>query len=136
MGNCMETCNPSWREGEITAIKETGFEQENNRKVVKASGFDDDGSNKGVMRVKILLTREELELLMAQLGGGGNNKGGFSNIDKRSLEEVLEEIERGRSSTLSLSSSSSSSRTSGWSPSLESIMEIPEVPDHMDRSSS
>ncbi|KAK3016055.1 hypothetical protein RJ639_007542 [Escallonia herrerae] len=57
------------------------------------------------LRIKIVLTREELEWLMLQLE---------ENKEKR-LEDALAEIERGRRKVL------------GWRPSLESITESPEV---------
>lgn len=141
MGNCIETCNhyQSWRREEITAgTKQMRFEEDRGQKVSNRSGFDDlwdcsrddsSSGNKGVMRVKIVLTREELEWLMVQLSESSNG-GGDSSKKKRSLEEVLGEIERGRS----LLPSPPSSRTAAWRPSLESIMEIPEVPERMDRS--
>ena len=68
-------------------------------------------SEKGGLRVKIVVTKEELEWLMVQL----NNKGG------KSLEDVLGEIERGRE------------KVEPWKPSLDSIMECPEVAQEMDR---
>ncbi|KAJ6933749.1 hypothetical protein NC651_008985 [Populus alba x Populus x berolinensis] len=60
---------------------------------------------KGVsLKVKIVLTKEELEWLTFQLKVNGGRK----------LEDVLGEIERGRM------------RVKTWKPSLESIMETPE----------
>lgn len=66
---------------------------------------EEEGIEKGGLKIKILLTREELEWLLLQL----KEKGG------KGLEEVLVEIERGRG------------KNEGWKPSLESIMEIPEA---------
>ncbi|KAK4771442.1 hypothetical protein SAY87_031974 [Trapa incisa] len=125
MGNCMRaTCchQPRRRSDDeivITApVKQTQFGHD-------LSGSSCDDSAEGaVMRVKILLTREELGWLMVQLAGG-------SSLKKRSLEELLDEIERGRS--LSLWPSSSTNAATSWRPSLESIMEVYEAPDHMDR---
>ncbi|KAK1564313.1 hypothetical protein Q3G72_000411 [Acer saccharum] len=57
---------------------------------------DDDELVKGGVKVKIVLTREELERLMFQL----------KNDQGKKLEEILGEIERGRLSNLSSSSSS------------------------------
>lgn len=65
------------------------------------------GGGNGV-KVKVLLTRAELEWLMAQLKNG-----------EKKLEEVLTEMgrERGREKE----------RCDGWRPSLESIIECPEL---------
>lgn len=59
----------------------------------------------GGLRIKVLLTKEELEWLLFQLK------------DKRGsrLEDFLLEIGSGRE------------RNEGWKPSLESIMESPEI---------
>lgn len=134
----METCNQPWRREEIGATEQIRFgKHEDDRKLSKESGFselgdcsgDGDGIG-GVARVKIVLTREELEWLMLQLSDSSNSKGGVGSM-KRSLEEILGEIERGRTSK---SSSSRTAEAAAWRPSLESIMEIPDVPDHMDGS--
>ncbi|KAF8413322.1 hypothetical protein HHK36_001300 [Tetracentron sinense] len=102
MGNCMET----YAEGRLGENKQ---EQEEEDK--KAGGLvKEDGFEKGSFRVKIVLTKEELEWLMLEL----KKKGG------RGLQEVLGEIEKGRG------------KVEGWKPSLESIMEIPELHE-MDR---
>ncbi|KAK4748662.1 hypothetical protein SAY87_015248 [Trapa incisa] len=131
MGNCLETySNQSWvRREEIRNSNSV-------RELEDCSGERGDSSGikgRAAMRVKVVLTREELEWLMLQLR---DSKGGSVGSRKRSLEEILGEIERGRSSK----SSSSPSRTAAaaaaavWRPSLDSITEIPEVLDHMGRS--
>ncbi|XVF38446.1 hypothetical protein REPUB_Repub20aG0102700 [Reevesia pubescens] len=60
---------------------------------------------KGSIRVKIVLTKEELELLLVK--PKNNSNGGIS-----SLEDLLAEMEKARSGKLD-----------SWRPSLESIME-------------
>lgn len=66
----------------------------------------------GNMRIKIVLTKEELEWLMLEL----------KKTEGRRIEELLEEIQRSRER----SSSSSSSVANNWKPSLDSITEIPD----------
>ncbi|XP_022136656.1 uncharacterized protein LOC111008308 [Momordica charantia] len=81
---------------------------------------------KGGMRIKVVLTKEELEWLMEHI----NERGG------RNLEDLLEEIqiERGRRSRKVISREALDFNTSAsWKPSLESIVECPELPDHMQR---
>lgn len=98
----MERC----KQGQEVETKQE--EQENGKEkggFVKESGFENGG-----IRIKLVLTKEELEWLMIQLKG----KNG------KNLEDVLGEIEKGRG------------KTEGWKPSLESIMESPEVVE-MDR---
>ncbi|GAA0172414.1 hypothetical protein Leryth_008413 [Lithospermum erythrorhizon] len=98
MGNLMETCIQK-PEGEQNQEHEDG-------KLEDVTEFKKEASNNN-RRVKIVLTKVELEWLMLQLK---ENKG-------RGLEEVLEEIERGRGERSVV----------GWKPSLESIIECPEV---------
>ncbi|XAR70175.1 hypothetical protein NMG60_11026949 [Bertholletia excelsa] len=96
MGNCMETSKDN--HGGETELEE--------REKQERRDFEGGG-----VRVKIVLTKVELEWLMFQLKDREGTK----------LEDVLGELERGRGRAL------------GWKPSLESIMESPEVPDQMDR---
>lgn len=104
----MESCLNKKQEDEVLENKEDLRESEGDDQsgLVKESC-----SRKGSLRVKIVLTKEELEWFMVQL----------QNKDGKSLEDVLEEIERGRGKV-----------DQGWKPSLESIMECPEVVE-MDR---
>ncbi|XP_058203570.1 uncharacterized protein LOC131317903 [Rhododendron vialii] len=105
MGNCMERS----RQGQEVGRKQG--EQENEEKesgFVKEGGFENGG---GGIRIKIVLTKEELEWLMFELQKGKNGK---------KLEDVLGEIEKGRGKIV------------GWKPSLESIVESREVVE-MDR---
>ncbi|KAK1285168.1 hypothetical protein QJS10_CPB20g02012 [Acorus calamus] len=97
MGNCLKTCKHG---------KQQQQEEEDPSKV---SGFDEKGGSGGGggLKVKIVLTKAELEWLMFELEG--KEKGG------KRLEEVLEEIEKGREK----------GKVHGWKPSLQSIMESP-----------
>ncbi|RVW43139.1 hypothetical protein CK203_078707 [Vitis vinifera] len=54
-------------------------------------------------------------------GGGGEKGKWLKDKGGKSLEDVLREIERGRSSA------ATAGKVEGWKPSLESIMESPEV---------
>ncbi|KAF5191490.1 hypothetical protein FRX31_018925 [Thalictrum thalictroides] len=78
----------------------------------------ENGLGKGGVRLKIVLRKDELEMLMYQL----NDRRG------KTLEDLLREIEKGRGKVVEQVKST-------WKPSLESIMESPEVYE-MDRSSS
>ncbi|KAG2677047.1 hypothetical protein I3843_12G082400 [Carya illinoinensis] len=109
MGNCMETCTQRLQAEEM--------QQQECERSERASGTFVQESNfgKGAIRVKIVLTKEELEWFMLQL----KDKEG----KKLALEDVFMEIERGREPR----------SVEGWKPSLESIMESPELLE-MDRS--
>lgn len=134
MGNCAETCKRRGCE-EICKEPEAFRPQEiKNRKTAARGGSAAkisvdpsgkiDGGGGGRVRVKILLTKEELELLLIQLG---RRKGG----PKSNLEQVLGEIERGRRRN---SSFREAADVGSWKPSLDSIMEVPEVPEMERRS--
>ncbi|XP_008239031.1 PREDICTED: uncharacterized protein LOC103337641 [Prunus mume] len=108
MGNCVETCTERHQgEDQMQQQKDEQEERQNEIRFVKESNLSKDGN----IRVKIVLTKEELQWLMIQL----KDRGG------KSLEDVLEEIQRSRAKV-----------EEGWKPSLESIMECPEV-NEMDR---
>ncbi|XP_019707258.1 uncharacterized protein [Elaeis guineensis] len=96
MGNCMETCSPRVDEGEV---KPRGAGE---------SGVG--GGKEGGLKVKVLLTRGELQWLMLQL-----------EEEEKRLEDVLMEMDRERRRR------EGAGRAQGWKPSLESIMEVPEV---------
>ncbi|KAL2236708.1 uncharacterized protein LOC105179144 [Sesamum indicum] len=102
MGNCIETCCKNSPEGEMMMNQQ---QEEENPK------------NGSMMRVKVVLTKEELEWLMSQLK---------NTEETRRLEDVLGDIKRSREKI--------SSTTVAWKPSLDSIVESPEVPEGMDRS--
>ncbi|XP_042481108.1 uncharacterized protein LOC122061726 [Macadamia integrifolia] len=97
MGNCLETSRRSQHKQEE---QQERHEAERNGR----DGFIKEGEGGG-LRVKIVLTKEELEWLMLQL----KEKRG------KRLEDLLEELEKWRG------------RTDSWKPSLESIRENPEV---------
>ncbi|KAK1430639.1 hypothetical protein QVD17_13530 [Tagetes erecta] len=105
MGNYMDTC-----------IQREEKPQVNDEKVEQ--GSEKVKGNCGMescrMRVKLVLTKDELEWLLLQMKN--------SNLEGKRLEDVLGEIEK--------------SRVNGkkWKPSLESIIETPEVHHHMSRS--
>lgn len=96
MGNCVEKCthNPQRREERQQEEEERQQREEGN-----------EGSN---VRVKVVVTKEELKWLMFELGNRGGKK----------LEDILAEIERGRSEK--------SGDELGWKPSLERILESPD----------
>ncbi|CAL0311393.1 unnamed protein product [Lupinus luteus] len=103
MGNCMETCTERQQDDAVEMQKQQQHDEESG--FVKENG-DDDKEKKNVLRVKVVLTKEELKWLMLQLN---NEKEGMK------LEQALEEIERRRDQKVN----------EGWKPSLESIMEAP-----------
>ncbi|MFS7923725.1 hypothetical protein Hanom_Chr03g00264141 [Helianthus anomalus] len=109
MGNYMETCiqreeKPQLQQDKVEDIKQDPGKERGNY-----------GIERSRMRVKLVLTKDELEWLLMQL----KNKQG------KRLEDVLGEIEKSRISGKSVA---------GWKPSLESIMETPEVHHEMIRS--
>ncbi|CDP12158.1 unnamed protein product [Coffea canephora] len=111
MGNCIETCKHGSKEAKSELQLEQLESVEKPSEMLKESIIEKD-QNSGAMRIKIVLTKEELELLVFQL----------KNMEGKRLEDVLDEIERGRSRPVG-----------SWKPSLESITESPEVPEQMDR---
>ncbi|XP_023543788.1 uncharacterized protein LOC111803552 [Cucurbita pepo subsp. pepo] len=103
MGNCVEVLSRRREEeGTMTTTTTTTMEKE---------------ERKGGVRIKVVLTKEELQWLMEQV----QERGG------KGLEELLGEIERRRRKV---------DEDGSWRPSLESIMEVPEVPDRMEPLSS
>ncbi|XP_027362566.1 uncharacterized protein LOC113870168 [Abrus precatorius] len=110
MGNCMETYTVSPRQQDI-------WEEQQKEESGTCNGFAkiDDNEGKNGLRMKIVLTKEELKWLILQL----NEKGGMG------VEQVLKGIERSREKV----------EVEGWKPSLESILEAPETLE-MDRSFS
>ncbi|KAM1376659.1 uncharacterized protein LOC126624950 [Malus sylvestris] len=107
MGNCVETCTQKQEQEHIQMQQQQqheqeDYERENDGRFVKENILGKDGN----IRVKIVLTKEELGWLMLQLKDSGG----------RNLEDVLQEIQKSRAKAIE-----------GWKPSLESIMECPEV---------
>ncbi|XP_043698354.1 cilia- and flagella-associated protein 251-like [Telopea speciosissima] len=118
MGNCLETCRESQQQEGVK--KQQQQQQQQHEVEAKGSGFIEEEEEaeeeeekkdvgKGGLRVKIVLTKEELEWLMFQLKEKEKEKG------RKCLEDLLEELEEGRG------------RTEAWKPSLESILESPEM---------
>ncbi|OVA11314.1 hypothetical protein BVC80_9007g9 [Macleaya cordata] len=122
MGNCMEVCLK--RQYEDEKINQRKHEDDDEKtheedEKQKPSGFavnDEDGFEKSGFRVKIVLSKEELEWLLLQLGD--HNKGG------KRLKDILGEIEKGREK---VQEEEENKVVEVWKPSLESIMESPEV---------
>ena len=102
MGNCMETCTQRHEAGEIQGQRQ----QEEMERCCELVRKED--MRKRGLRVKVLLTKEELKWLIFQL----NQREG-----KKELEQVLQEIDRGRGKMIE----------EYWKPSLESILEVPEM---------
>jgi hypothetical protein len=100
MGNCMKisASTPTTRSSDYDEVPEVLRQEEM---------LEREGGGNGV-KVKVLLTRAELEWLMAQLKNG-----------EKKLEEVLAEMGREREI--------GKGRCDGWKPSLESIVELPEL---------
>lgn len=106
MGNCMETFT-FYQEKDETKKDQDQEVDENQGDFVKESrGFEDATK----VRIKVVLTKEELEWLVFELENQKNEK---------SLEDILEEIESSRESYRG--------KIVSWKPSLESIKESPEV---------
>ena len=72
-------------------------------------------NNKNGLRVKMVLTKEELQWLMLQLSNRDESGEG------KSIEDVLEELGKGRKKVII------NNEAHSWKPSLDSITEIPEV---------
>ncbi|WMV40639.1 hypothetical protein MTR67_034024 [Solanum verrucosum] len=106
MGNCMETCLLQ-REEELE--DQIVHEQAMEENVVEKNN---------IMRMKVVLSKEELESLLVQLK---LNEG-------KNLEELLGEIEMERRRKENNRSDYK------WKPSLESIIESPKIQEMMDRS--
>ncbi|CAH8384852.1 unnamed protein product [Eruca vesicaria subsp. sativa] len=112
MGNCMERCRREGMQGK-TKVRENAKE---------CFRLDDEDGHDG-MKVKIVLTRHELDMFLLQMN---KNHDGNLMMTKDVMGELEKRIIQAKSSLLSSPSSMS------WEPSLESIMECPEVQE-MDR---
>ncbi|KAL0643910.1 hypothetical protein Bca4012_042200 [Brassica carinata] len=115
MGNCMER----WMQGEGEEGKMEAKES------FKLDGDDDDDQDgrQGGTKVKIVLTRHELDMFLLQM-----NRNHDGNL--MMTKDVMVELEKRIIKPTSYLSSSPSSMA--WEPSLESIFECPEVQE-MDR---
>ncbi|CAN1178083.1 hypothetical protein LINPERHAP2_LOCUS33476 [Linum perenne] len=110
MGNCLRSSN---LRSQVHDEEQDQFEFQNTNinsqeKKLIVNGDSDQG-----MKVKIVLTKEELEWLMYELKLNNHNTNGGAGR----LEEALAEIERNRALKAAISNNSC------WQPSLESISE-------------
>ncbi|KAF3333272.1 hypothetical protein FCM35_KLT00963 [Carex littledalei] len=101
MGNCIKISASTTS----TATSPENYEVP--EMIRQEENLEREGGGNGV-KVKVLLTRGELEWLMAQLKNG-----------EKKLEEVLAEMGRERER--------GKGRCDGWKPALESIVECPEL---------
>ncbi|XP_015688969.2 uncharacterized protein LOC107303578 [Oryza brachyantha] len=105
MGNCLQSGGAAVGDGTMRSSSRRrgggGGEEEDEAAAAASAG--------SVLKVKMVLTKAELEWLMAQLKAG----------DRR-LEDVLHEMARKRDGL-------SAAGGDGWRPSLESIVEGPEL---------
>lgn len=133
MGNCLQTCGVHRRQQQETKeIEQEERESRWSEKTVSPEAGDDNNDlvreKKSGMRIKIVLTKEELEWLMIQLEN--NTQGEHGEGQRSTLEDVLDEIERGRRRNCTVGGGGGGG---GWKPSLESIVECPEVPECITR---
>ncbi|AEE34238.1 unnamed protein product [Arabidopsis thaliana] len=118
MGNCMER----WMQGEGEEGKIEVTERA--KESFKLDG-DDNEDGHGGMKVKIVLTRHELDMFLLQM-----NRSHDGNL--MITKDVMVELEKRIIRASSFSSLSSSPSSIAWEPALESILECPEVQE-MDR---
>ncbi|CAI0441669.1 unnamed protein product [Linum tenue] len=111
MGNCLA---PNKKRSQVHEFQEEHDSKVNSDKTMKTEETEtgdvptnSDGTDVGT-KVKIVLTKEELDWLMYEL-----------KVKNKKLEDALAEIERNRAMK-------SASVNSCWQPSLESISECPE----------
>uniref|UniRef100_A0A1J3DVB9 Uncharacterized protein n=1 Tax=Noccaea caerulescens TaxID=107243 RepID=A0A1J3DVB9_NOCCA len=109
MGNCMERWKQREGEERKRDVRETA------QGSFKPDGADDEDGNGG-MKVKIVLTRQELDMFLLQM-----NRSHGENL--MMSKDVMVELEKRIIRT---------SSSMAWEPSLESIVECPEVQE-MDR---
>lgn len=102
----METCEQR-QEAEEMQQKQQQQQGYDEREISASPFVKESGFEKGSIRLKIVLTKEELGWFMLQL----------KDKEGKRLEDVFREIERQRGR----------GKVEGWKPSLESIMESPEV---------
>ncbi|CAL1386521.1 unnamed protein product [Linum trigynum] len=118
MGNCLA---PNKKRSQVHEFQEEHDSKVNSDKTMKTEETGDvpttnNGGTDVGTKVKIVLTKEELDWLMYELKV--KNSGGEGGSTKK-LEDALAEIERNRALK-------SASVNSCWQPSLESISECPE----------
>ncbi|KAM0862818.1 hypothetical protein ACQ4PT_045012 [Festuca glaucescens] len=122
MGNCLNTASKQQdtrrRRGERVVPEERDEEaiRSIGEVLLQEDEEDEAPSTPAGMKVKVVLTRAELEWLMAQLKSG----------DQR-LEDVLRQVATARTgATADDGSSKPTPRADGWRPRLERILECPE----------
>jgi hypothetical protein len=120
MGNCLNAASkqqdPRRRRGERVVPEER--DQDSIADVLLQEQEEDEEvpatQSAAGMKVKVVLTRAELEWLMAQLKSG----------DQR-LEDVLRQVSTARTGATA-DDSKPTTRADGWRPRLERILECPE----------
>ncbi|KAJ9148068.1 hypothetical protein P3X46_030163 [Hevea brasiliensis] len=103
MGNCIK---PSTKQRQLEEEDMEQYDHQDYQERELEAECGKESNEKGSLKVKIVLTKEELEWLMFQLKFNEGKK----------LEDVLQEIERERERA----------KVKSWKPSLESILESPE----------
>ncbi|XP_057520553.1 uncharacterized protein LOC130800862 [Amaranthus tricolor] len=109
MGNCIETC----RFESKRSIKEDQKKEKEGSKGNMGVYVKNVENNKNGVRVKMVLTKEELQWLILQLKNREEGDHG------KRIEDVLQELGKGRKKVFNGNHS--------WRPSLDSITEISEV---------
>ena len=108
MGNCIQHQQRSSGSRGAFAGRRPA-ERSGRRRSTGGDGDEDHGAPSSVVKVKVVLTKDELGWLVARLKAG----------DRR-LEEVLHEVARKREGRAAAGGGGD-----GWRPSLESIVECP-----------
>ncbi|CAO2819215.1 unnamed protein product [Amaranthus hypochondriacus] len=110
MGNCLETCKV---EAKRSIKEDEKKEKEGISKGNMGVYVKNVENNKNGLRVKMVLTKEELQWLIIQL------KNREEGDHAKRIEDVLQELGKGRNKVFNGNHS--------WKPSLDSITEISEV---------
>ncbi|CAN1254422.1 hypothetical protein LINPERPRIM_LOCUS8650 [Linum perenne] len=114
MGNCLRSSN---LRSQVHDEEQDQFEFQNTNINYQEKKLIVNGDSDQGMKVKIVLTKEELEWLMYELKLNNNTTNGGGGRFSKKLEEALAEIERNRALKAAISNNSC------WQPSLESISE-------------
>ncbi|OAY83392.1 hypothetical protein ACMD2_07426 [Ananas comosus] len=111
MGNCMGLCKQKRENNQVMNVEEGLYGGNGNG---GSNGGEKEGGGGG-FKVKVLLTRGELERLLVEVKKG-----------ERRLEEVLLEMGEEREREI-IVAKWKSTHHEGWKPTLESIVECPEA---------